>query len=133
MNQHTYPEGATPLDEDETAGLIPTHLTTRSQLDRWEYENIAEALSWLDRTKPKDILNEYFAKTLHRKMFKNVWRWAGQFRKSDKTVGGPWVEIGTGLRKLCDDTQYKIEQQSESPDEIVVRFHHGLSWIHPPP
>jgi len=87
MNQHTYPEGATPLDENEIAGLIPTHLTARSQLDRWEYENIAEALSWLYRRKPKNILNEYFAKTLHRKMFENVWRWAGRFRKSDIRSG----------------------------------------------
>jgi len=133
MSRTAYPEGATPLDDNETAGLIPTHLATRSQLYRWEYENIAEALSWLDRTKPKDILNEYFAKTLHRKMFGNVWRWAGQFRQSDKTVGGPWVEIGTALRKLCDNAQYKIVQHSEPPDEIALQFHHGLSWIHPFP
>ncbi|MCK5134096.1 MAG: mobile mystery protein B [Candidatus Sabulitectum sp.] len=133
MNQFAYPEGATPLDESEINGLVLTHITTRSQLDRWEFDNILEAVSWLDRTKPKDILNEHFVKTLHRKMFGSVWRWAGQFRKSEKTVDGPWLEIGTGLRKLCDDTQYKIDIKSESSDEIAIRFHHKLVWIHPFP
>jgi len=72
-------------------------------------------------------------KTLHRKMFGDVWRWAGLFRNSEKTVGGPWFEIGTGLRKLWDDTQYKIDIKSESNDEIAIRFHHKLVWIHPFP
>jgi Fic-DOC domain mobile mystery protein B len=90
-------------------------------------------MSWLMKTKPTEILNELFVKTLHRKMFENVWRWAGQFRTSDKTVGGSWFDIGTGLRKLCDDTQYMIEFNSESCDEIATRFHHKLVWIHPFP
>lgn len=38
-----YPEGATPLDPDEAQGLLLTHITTRSELDRWEQENITEA------------------------------------------------------------------------------------------
>ncbi|MCK5785655.1 MAG: mobile mystery protein B [Candidatus Sabulitectum sp.] len=133
MNQFAYPEGTTPLDENEINGLVLTHITTRSQLDRWEFDNILEAVSWLERTNPTDILNEHFVKTLHRKMFGNVWRWAGQFRNSEKTVGGPCFEIGTALRKLCDNTQYKIDIKSESNDEIAIRFHHKLVWIHPFP
>ena len=36
-----YPEGATPLDADETRGLLLSHITNRTELDRWEQENIA--------------------------------------------------------------------------------------------
>ncbi len=55
-----YPEGATPLDPNEIEGLLLTHITTRSELDRWEQDNINEALAWLEQRKPKDILNESF-------------------------------------------------------------------------
>lgn len=35
-----YPPGATPLDPDESAGLIPAHIATQAQLNEWEQENI---------------------------------------------------------------------------------------------
>ncbi|MDD2582092.1 MAG: hypothetical protein PHR66_08875 [Desulfuromonadaceae bacterium] len=38
-----YPEGVTPLDADEAAGLLLTHITNRSELGRWEQENTTEA------------------------------------------------------------------------------------------
>lgn len=44
-----YPRGATPLNPDEIDGLIPTHITTRAELDRWEQGNINEALLWLQK------------------------------------------------------------------------------------
>ncbi len=53
-----YPEGATPLDPNEIKGLLLPHITTRGELDRWEQDNINEAIKWLERSKPKDILNE---------------------------------------------------------------------------
>lgn len=87
MPDFDYPEGATPIDPDETEGLILTHITTRGELDRWEQDNIVEALIWLDKTIPTDILNEQFIKELHRRMFANVWKWAGHFRLSDKNIG----------------------------------------------
>ncbi|MCJ7679912.1 MAG: mobile mystery protein B [Candidatus Aminicenantes bacterium] len=123
--------GATPIDPDEAKGLLLTHITTRGELDRWEQDNIIEALAWLYRTKLTDILNEHFIKTLHRRMFGNVWKWAGHFRQSDKNIGGPWHQVPTSVRNLCDDTRLWIELQEESPDEMAVHFHHRLVSIHP--
>ena len=133
MIEFIYPEDATPLDPDESEGLLLTHISTRAELDRWEQDNIIEALEWLDRTKPTDILDEQFIKKLHHIMFRNVWRWAGRFRCSDKNIGGPWDQISTSLRNMCDDTRYQIELQIESSDELAIRFHHSLVWIHPFP
>lgn len=130
MIDFTYPEGATPLDLDESEALLLTHISTRAELDRWEQENILEAIDWLDRTKPTEILNEQFIRKLHQSMFRQVWRWAGHFRHSDKNIGGPWYQISTSLRNLCDDTQYQIINQIQTPDELAVRFHHRLVWIH---
>ena len=128
-----YPEGATPFDPYDAEGILLTHITTRGELDRWEQDNIVKALTWLDRTKPADILNEQFIKELHRRMFGDVWKWAGHFRRSDKSISGPWFQIATGLKNLCDDTKLWIELLEKSPDEIAVRFHHRVVSIHPFP
>jgi Fic-DOC domain mobile mystery protein B len=66
-------------------------------------------------------------------MFGDVWKWAGRFRRSDKNIGGPWHQISTGLKNLCDDTRLWNELLEQSPDEIAVRFHHRLVSIHPFP
>ena len=133
MPNFDYPEGTIPIDPDETEGLLLTHITTRGELDRWEQDNIVEALIWLDRTKPTDILNEQFIKKLHKRMFANVWKWAGHYRRSDKNIGGKWYQISTSLKNLCDDARLWIKLQEESPDEIAVLFHHCLVSIHPFP
>lgn len=125
-----YPDGATPLDPNEIDGLQLTHITTRSQLDRWEQDNINEALAWVEKQKPKDVLNEAFMKQLHKQMFKNVWKWAGTFRKSEKNIGVPFYMIPIELKKLCDDAKYWIENKTFSEDEIAARFHHRLVFIH---
>ena len=133
MTDLEYPEEATPVDPDEAEGLLFTHITTRKELDRWEQENIIEALTWVDQTKPKYILNETFIRELHRRMFGKVWKWAGKFRQSDKNIGKPWSQVPIELRNLCDDTRLWIELQEEPPDRIAIRFHHRLVSIHPFP
>jgi len=133
MTSFEYPEGTTPIEHDEAEGLLLTHITTRGELDRWEQDNIIEALAWMDKKKPTDILNELFIKELHKRMFGNVWKWAGEFRRTDKNIGIDWHQISMGVKNLCDDARYWIELQEESPDQTAVRFHHRLVWIHPFP
>ena len=41
-----YPPGATPLDADELASLIPGHLSTQAELNEWEQLNIGEGDKW---------------------------------------------------------------------------------------
>ena len=128
-----YPEGATPLDSDEAQGLLLSHVTNRSELDRWEQENIVEAETWAFRRTPRDILTEGFIKRLHKRMFGNVWRWAGKQRDTGKNIGAPAWQIDTELHNLCADCATWIEYNTYPPDEIAVRFHHRLTAIHPFP
>ena len=44
-------DGATPLEFDEIKGLIPTHITTKGELDALELENIARASAWMKTIK----------------------------------------------------------------------------------
>jgi Fic-DOC domain mobile mystery protein B len=133
MIEFRYPAGATPIDPDEAKGLILTHITTLGELNRWEQDNILEAKSWLEKTHPTDILNEKFIKTLHHRMFKNVWKWAGDYRRSDKNIGGSWYLVPMSLKNLCDDTAAWIEMKEDPPDLIAACFHHRLVSIHPFP
>lgn len=125
-----YPPGATPLDGDELASLIPGHITTQGELNEWEQLNIAQGENRA-RKQRKKILTEGFLRQLHKQMFGATWKWAGEFRKSDKNIGVDWLKIGVELRNLLDDTRFQIEHASYPPDEIAIRFHHRLVAIHP--
>ncbi len=126
-----YDDGATPLDYDELTGLLPTHITTRGELNFLEMENINQAIMWTDSLKTTDILNVKFICKLHKKMFSNVWKWAGKFRKSQKNIGIPYIQIEVELQTLCDDAQAWVAYDTYSPDEFAARFHHRLVLIHP--
>ena len=124
-----YPPGATPLDADELASLIPGHLTTQAELNEWEQLNIGEGDKWA-RKQRKEILSENFLRQLHRQMFGETWKWAGDFRKTDTNIGVDWLHIGVELKKLLDDVRYQIEHGTFPADEIAIRFHHRLVAIH---
>jgi Fic-DOC domain mobile mystery protein B len=121
-------EGATPIDEDERQSLIPRHLQTQDELNAFENLNISQAIPWAH--KQKGLLTVSFLKTLHKQMFAHTWKWAGQFRKSQKNIGVDAYRIESELYQLCGDTQYQIQNQSFGPDEIAIRFHHRLVFIH---
>jgi Fic-DOC domain mobile mystery protein B len=128
-----YLPGATPLDADELASLIPQHITTQGELNEWEQLNILQGEAWAKKQQRKDLLDEGFVRQLHKQMFNETWKWAGAFRKSDKNIGVDWRQIGVRLRDLFADVRYQIDNDTFAPDEIAVRFHHRLVSIHPFP
>lgn len=127
-----YEDGQTPLSEEEKEGLLLKSITTHSELDEHEQLNIEEAIKWTIQNSfsTNEILIEKFIRKLHKKMFKNVWSWAGEFRRSEKNIGVTWVRIGLELRQLLDDTKYWIKNDIYAPDELAIRFKHRLVNIH---
>lgn len=127
-----YADGQTPLDEDEKEGLLVKTVTTRGELDEFEQQNIEQAIAWtLNRSFRKEaILTEDFVKNVHKRMYGDVWRWAGSFRKTDKNIGMEKWQIPTALRSLLDDTTYWINNNVFSPDETAMRFKHRIVSIH---
>jgi fido (protein-threonine AMPylation protein) len=79
-------ERATPLKPEERNGLIPTHITLRSELNELEQQNIGAADRWAFARRRK-VLDEGFLCGLHRRMFNRVWRWAGKYRKTERNLG----------------------------------------------
>lgn len=127
-----YINGQTPLDEDEKEGLLIPTITTRGELDEFEQLNIVKAIEWTlkNRFKIEKILTEEFIKNLHKKMFDEVWRWAGEFRTSNKNIGVDKFMIPVELMNLIEDTKYWITNNTLEPDEIAVRFSHRIVKIH---
>ncbi len=119
----------TKLSEEEREALIPSYITLRSELNEAEQANILQAEAWAFARK-RNVLAEQFLSNLHKRMFGNVWRWAGQYRTSGKNIGVDAYRIPTELRQLLDDCRYWIENNTYEPDEIAVRFHHKQVCIH---
>lgn len=130
LMEFQYAPGATPLDPDEAAGLVPVHITTQADLNAWEQANIVLGNRWAARQKKRELLDEGFVRDLHCQMFDRTWQWAGTYRKSNKNIGVDWTQVSVKLRNLLDNTRYQIENHVFNQDEVVVRFHHQLVLIH---
>jgi Fic-DOC domain mobile mystery protein B len=125
-------KASTPLTPQEREALIPSYITRRSELNEAEQLGIDNASVWAF-SRRRDVLSEDFLRGLHRRMFSGVWKWAGEFRTTPRNIGvDPW-QIGVRVRQLLDDVRYWIDHETYPPDEIAVRFHHHLVFIHPFP
>lgn len=102
---HAHVSGATPMNPDEVDGLMPRHITFKRDLDEFEQANILKAQEWSLKRVRKDILSGGFVCLLHKKMFDKTWRWAGKFRKTEKSIGVDPAIIGIGLRDLLEDVK----------------------------
>jgi Fic-DOC domain mobile mystery protein B len=133
MTLFTTGDGNTPLSPDEQADLIP-NLSTRDELNEWERTNILVAYDWAlnPRTlRRNDPLTEPYLRDLHHRMFDQTWKWAGRYRTTEKNIGIPHHQIREALAALLGDARYWLEHRTFPPDEIAIRFHHRLVFIHP--
>lgn len=132
------PHGATPIDPDEAEGLLQLHVSTRGELDELEEANIQSGLEWAQQRavltrRRVEVLTEKFLYELHKRMYGAVWAWAGQVRKTDKNLGVDKFVIRPEVKKLVDDARYWRDNKTYGADELAIRFHHRLVWIHPFP
>ena len=127
------PADATPLDPEEREGLLQTWITYRRDLNEAEQTNIAAGTTWAWHVRRRELLSEKFLRQLHKRLFGDVWAWAGEFRRTERNIGIDPVRIPVELRTAFDDARYWIEHEIFPPDEIAVRLHHRLVAIHPFP
>lgn len=125
-------DGQTPVDAQY---LTPPYagIATRGELNDAEADNITDGLLWLgdQSLTTVDLLSQSFLRELHRRMFGDVWTWAGQTRRRETTIGVAPAQIPERLQVLLGDTTYWVEHQTYPESEIAVRFHHLLVSIHP--
>ena len=88
----------TPLTAEEREQLIPAYITLRHELNEAEQINIGQALRWTTARK-RDVLDQKFLRQLHKRMFGDVWRWAGQYRTSARNIGVDPYRITTDVHQ----------------------------------
>lgn len=111
-------------------GLIHDYITTQTELNALERENITEAANWVEGRQHSDILNATLILDVHKRMLNRVWKWAGKQRTSNKNLGVFMENIPNELANLLADVKYWIENKTHGWDEIGARFHHRLVSIH---
>ena len=88
-------------------------------------------MRWLALRRTRDVLSSEFIRKLHRKLFGEVWSWAGEYRRRDKNIGVEAHQIGVQLQRLLENARYWLEHDVYTPMDAGVRFHHRLVQIHP--
>lgn len=133
------PDRATPLTNEEQLGLLLPVLTRRD-LDEAEADNITRARSWLfNRRTPvptSAIVSERWLRELHRRMYHEVWSWAGTYRTTERNLGVPPWQIASELHMLIEDVRFWLQATGAAKmpdDEIAVRMSHRAVVIHPYP
>jgi Fic-DOC domain mobile mystery protein B len=131
------PSGATPLEQEDLEGLIPDFVATRADLNLVEFENIARALPWARRGAigrgPLGVLDSAFLMAVHRRMFGDVWKWAGTQRRRLTNIGVEPSLIAAQTRLALDDAIYWHMHATFDTDELSARIHARLVAIHPFP
>lgn len=123
-------EGHTELTDDDRDGLIPSYITTRGELNDAEQRNITAATVRRRRPSIDQLLDDKYLRDLHKAMFREVWTWAGTYRKRETNIGVDPTTISVGVRDLTRDVRSWIDHAVYSADETAVRYHHRLVAIH---
>ena len=124
--------GETPIDR---SGLKRKRIHTREQLNRAEAENIRKVVVKYLAAKPSRRSAPFtlsWVKGLHRQMFGDVWKWAGDFRRENLNLGCDWHQVPTQAQALLDDLAF-WEARADGLLEQAARLHHRAVWIHPFP
>ena len=123
-------ESETPLDD--ISGLKIKDISTRSQLDEIEADNILEAFLKYTLSAEQVInvkFDTLFLQQLHIDMFGNVWSWAGDFRTTQTSIGIEAVNIRQALYRLMDDLRFWETEWNYK--DTATRLHYSLVKIHP--
>ena len=124
-------DGNTPIDDDEALGLKLTWVRTRGDLNEAEAANILDARRAIRSSALDDVLDDLWLRQLHRRMFGDVWDWAGVYRLSDRNIGIDWAGVPAAVRNLVQDAQAWFGDDDQRT--AVARFHHRLVAIYPFP
>lgn len=121
---HAVVDGNTPIDEDEAQGLRLSWVRTRGDLNDAEAANILEARRSIRSPSLDALLDDLWLRQLHKRMFGDVWSWAGTYRLSNRNLGVDWTAIPAAARLLVEDCQTWVAHDDTSWP--VARFHHYL-------
>ncbi len=127
------PDGATPLDD--ISGLLRDEITTREQLNAAETVNILSAEDWIEGGHLGDVFTVGFYMKLHKRMYVEVWQWAGTLRsvtgaRSNIGVAPEMVPMELGRVAMDYNKEWETHDQ-ESLIPFIASYHHALIRVQP--
>jgi len=127
----TYEAGQSHLDQEELAGLKLVGIKDWTEILNQESKGISKTVVWTEKNQfsTEKIFTELFIREIHKRMFGEVWTWAGKYRLSNKTLGVEKGLISKELKQLFNNIKFWIESESYDADEITIRFIHRLMQI----
>jgi len=80
----------------------------------------------------RDLLNDHFARDLHRRLYAPVWEWGGRQRSRETNIGIAPEHIAVEMRNALDDLSYQWEHQTGIDARTLgIAVHAALVRIHP--
>ncbi|QNE21879.1 mobile mystery protein B [Kribbella qitaiheensis] len=104
-----------------------------SELNDVESSNIGDARFWIrdEALDVPDLPSLPVQCDIHRRMFDQVWEWAGRIRTRELSIGIDPYRIREDWPAALGDATYWVDNQTFSPAEVVLRLHHRTVQIHP--
>ncbi len=136
--------GETPVPDDELEALHPL---AREILDEpiskaavYDLEQAVQAQVVQELTSQvlsgerdlENLLSDYFVRELHKKMYSDIWTWAGVYRHRELSIGiDPWL-ISVELRNSLNSILFRLQNTDDwSPRETGIAVHAEVVRIHP--
>ena len=136
--------GQTPLPHDELAALLPEVVVVLGEpitraavydLEQGLQDRVTDELmpAAIDGSLPLDaLLNDYFVRDLHARLFGPVWKWAGRWRRTEVNIGVAPERIAVELRNALDAIAYRWDHTDDwTPRQLGIVVHAETVRIHP--
>lgn len=122
-------DGHTLVPDDELEHLKLSYIRTRGELNAAEQAGIARVYASRRRPTLDRLLDDLYLRRLHRRMYDQVWDWAGRYRLVDTNIGIDPPQIPAAVRDLVAGA--KMWFDGGDPSVEAVRLYHRLVFIHP--
>ena len=122
--------GETPIDISD---LKISGVNNRQELSVVEAENVRKAIvKYLGGSLTRRIakFDLPWMLKLHREMFGDVWKWAGEVRTADLNRGSPWHQVTAQLHNLCADLTHWETHWPDVVEQAAHLHHHSLGHRH---
>src|SRR5258708_39726629 len=104
------PDDATPLDPGQRDGLLQSWITDRNDLNAAEQDNIVKGATWARRRRgtAAAMLTDGFVRTLHKRMFGEVWKWGGTYRQNELNIGIAPHRVAAEMPAMLSDGRFWV-------------------------
>lgn len=136
--------GETPLPDDEWSALLPSARelldapATKAavyDLEQAIQDDVAEELltAVLDGGLALDeLLTDHFVRELHRRLYGDIWTWAGTFRQRELNIGVAPEHIAVELRGSVETIRYRWQHSEDwTSRDLGIAIHAETVRIHP--